>query len=551
MSQPTDIRTRPPFGDRDRTRRVILIDDDEDDYLLTREYFDDFERADHYTLEWVSSYEEGLEVLLDNAHDVCLLDYRLGARDGIELLQEALDRDCRTPIILLTGEGNRTVDTAAMRRGAADYLVKGDITPPLLERSLRHSLERHRFTEAQRFLADAGARLTSTLDYEETLEAVAELSAQFIADYCAIDVVDEDGERSRLTVGMSASGDEEIAAWLRENPCFDNSQCAATRALDSQQSVLIPEVDDTLIEALSTTDDRREALQRLGPTSMMAVPLVARDRLLGSILFIAAAPNRHYDHGDLGLAEQLAFRTALATENALLYGKAQRAIELRDEVHRIVVHDLRNPLSTIGLTAQHLERRIQAGADDEQLLSYLGTQRKATARMNRLIEDLLDVARIEDDQLSLQRASYCPKMLVEEVVSQHHIQAEEKELTISSDLPDELPRIHADIGRVEQVLSNLVSNALKFTLSGGHIELAARAEDDAVVFKVSDTGVGMSQEQAPRLFDRFWQAEQGARHGAGLGLAISKGIVEAHDGTIWVESEKDVGTTFRFTIPTV
>ncbi|MFW5968281.1 MAG: response regulator, partial [Persicimonas sp.] len=253
MNDSSTLGAELSFGDVDQVRRVLLIEDDEDDYLLTRDYFDDFEKSDQHTLEWVDEYDEGLKVLLEESHDVCLLDFRLGARDGLELLREAHEKGCRTPIILLTGAGSRRIDTSAMRHGAADYLVKDDLTPALLERSIRHAIERHRFSEAQRFLAATGVQLTSTLDYEETLEGLARLVVEHLADYCAIDLIDEDGRPTRLEVGVGPNGNEQMGAWLREHRFCENPECTAARAIDRGEAVLVHRIDEEFLGEASQT----------------------------------------------------------------------------------------------------------------------------------------------------------------------------------------------------------------------------------------------------------------------------------------------------------
>ena len=530
-------------------RRVLLIDDDEDDRLLTREFFEEFDERERYGLEWAGSFEEGLEKLKEESYQVCLLDYRLGVQDGIELMEKARRENVQTPIILLTGQGDEEIDREAMQKGAADYLVKGEITAALLERAIRHALERHRGVQSERFLATAGVRLTSSLDYEETLESVAELSAEFLADYCAIDVIDEEGRSRRLKVGVGERGRESMGKWLHRNPFFDSQKCLARRTLASGKAFLVSPATPEILEELATTEERKKLLGELAPVALMSVPMVTRDQLLGSILFISAESGHLYDQRDLVLAEQLGFRAALAAENARLYQEAKRAVELRDEVHRIVVHDLRNPLSTMGLAVQLMDRMIDRGMSAEKFRSQLETQRICIRQMNQLIEDLLDVARIESGKLALSRGGVGVGEILEGVIRQHRIQAEDRGIDLKVGSEEEVPVVDVDLRRIQQVLSNLIGNALKFTAEGGEIEVfVKKAIQGEVVFSVRDTGQGIATEAVPRLFDRFWQAQEGSHGGAGLGLAISKGIVEAHGGEIWVESELDRGTVFFFSL---
>ncbi len=527
------------------TRRVLLIEDDEDDYLLTREYLADFDVDGRYVLEWAQTYEDGIQALLDERHDLCLLDYHLGARDGIGLLREALAHGCRTPIILLTGDGDRDVDRAAMRYGAADYLIKEELSAALLERAMRHSLERSRFAEAQRFLAAASVRLSGSLDLDHILEDIAQLSARVLGDFCVIVLGDEHADAWRTTVGVRDEDDAPLGARLADH----NGWPIVERIL-AGDSVLVGDVDEAFLTEACACDEQRRLLEAMAPVSLVGVPLIARATVLGAITIISARSRRRYDSSDLSLVDQLGYRTALAIDNARLYQEAQRAIEMRDEVHRIVVHDLRNPLNTIGLTTNVMQRRVDQGAPIDTLAPHLRTQRLAAERMQTLLEDLLDVARIENGKLSIDPSRCSAAGLVELVVAQHRVQADDRSVHLAFTLPDDLPMVRADHDRLEQVLSNLVGNALKFTPAGGSIELSAHAQGDWVRFQVADTGCGISPDHLPHLFDRFWQAQHGVRHGAGLGLAICRGIIDAHGGDIWVESDEGAGTIFYFTIPT-
>lgn len=528
-----------------RRWRVLLVEDDEDDFLLTQELFEEFEQGGAHELEWVQSFEDGLRALQSGEYDICLLDYRLGAQDGLEFLTAAADVGVESPILFLTGAGDRAVDQEAMRRGAADYLVKGEITSTLLERAIRHSLERHRFAQGQRFLAAAGARLTSTLDFEQTLESVVELGAEALADYCAIDFVDQEGRRTRRCAGV----DQEVVQWLAENLLFAAHDSPARQALERGESYLVSEVSPALIEELAGGAERAAIVEKMGPRSMMAVPMRARDRVVGCILFVSATSGHRYDETELALAEQLGFRAGLASDNARLYQEAQRAIELRDEVHRIVVHDLRNPLNTMGLAVQLMERQVERGEPAQALLEQLKIQQICIEQMDRLIEDLLDVAKLDDGKLRLSLGAFQPAMIIEDVLKQHQMEADEREISLGAQVEEGLPWVEADLRRVEQVLGNLIGNALKFTPRGGEIRLLASGGDEFVRFSVRDTGRGIPKGKLPRLFDRFWQVEEGEGRGAGLGLAICKGLVEAQGGRIWAESQEGEGALFFFTVP--
>jgi signal transduction histidine kinase len=221
---------------------------------------------------------------------------------------------------------------------------------------------------------------------------------------------------------------------------------------------------------------------------------------------------------------------------------------MRDEVLGIVAHDLRNPLSMILVEAQLLQRKEpgperRAGQSAEAI-------RRAANRMNHLIQDLLDVTRIEAGQLAIQQSRLSAAQVVSEVVDVHSAPAASALIELRPAVSREVPEVWADRDRLFQVFDNLIGNAIKFTPPGGCITVGAAPRDAHVLFWVGDTGPGIAIEDQSRIFDRFWQARLATRTGAGLGLPIVKGIVEAHGGRVWVESAPGRGSTFLFTMPT-
>jgi signal transduction histidine kinase len=232
-------------------------------------------------------------------------------------------------------------------------------------------------------------------------------------------------------------------------------------------------------------------------------------------------------------------------ELSRMYAEARQAIDAREEVLKIVSHDLRNPLSTISMSAQLM---LETPLPEPLRVKQLTVIQRSTERMNRLIQDLLDVARFESGRLGIDvRPLDVPALLAEAEETLRPLAAE-KQIALDASAASVLPVVSGDQGRVLQLLGNVVGNAIKFTPMGGRI--AVRAEDvgGVVRFAVADTGPGIPESQLPHVFGRLWQANRADRRGIGLGLAISKGIVEAHGGRIWVESRVGQGTTFYFTL---
>jgi signal transduction histidine kinase len=237
---------------------------------------------------------------------------------------------------------------------------------------------------------------------------------------------------------------------------------------------------------------------------------------------------------------------ATAVNDAKLYDHAQRAIRARDEVLAVVSHDLRGPLSIIEIGASTLLRENSEKAD------LICRMQRAGRRMSVLIRDLLDVSAIEAGRLRMDAAEQAPGPLVSEALELARPLADEKHIGLTADVSTPSSRVAVDRGRIVQVFANLLGNAIKFTDTGGTVAVRVVEDEGVVRFSVTDTGIGIPEDQLPHVFDRYWQGEQNGRPagaGVGLGLAIAKGIVEAHHGTIHAASTRGKGSTFAFELP--
>ncbi len=284
---------------------------------------------------------------------------------------------------------------------------------------------------------------------------------------------------------------------------------------------------------------------------------------LAIAIFFYAAVGTHIDPVQVLLASGLllligALAASIATlvrrvvtqqvERATLstmYRDAQLTIDAREQVLKIVSHDLRNPLHTISMSTSLM---LEVPMDDVQRVKRLQMIKRAGERMTRMVQDLLDVAKFESGRLGIDKRMVEIAPLVGEAIDMLRPLAVERALKLDASMVEDLAPIAADAGRVLQVFSNLIGNAIKFTPPGGRIAIRAETAGGQTRFSVSDTGPGIPPAQLPHIFGRFWQADATDRRGIGLGLAIAKGIVEAHGGRIWVESEVGRGTTFYFTL---
>jgi PAS domain S-box-containing protein len=468
-------------------------------------------------------------------------------RERIEFLYAHPDRTSRDEVLLRDG---RIID----RFGGPVKGPNGEYFGHLwafrdITRRRHAELAQRRGEESQNFLLEAGRVLAGSIDYETTIRNISELLMPRLADWCVIDLLNEEGGIDRVAVVHADPGKARIAEeYQRLYPPNPEAAEGVAKVIRTGQPEVIPELPDSLLQAVAVDEKHLGILRELGFRSALLVPLVAHDRVLGAITLIASDSGRRYGPEDLSLVEVLAERVALSVEQARLYREAQQATQIRDEVLSIVSHDLRNPLNTILMSAGFL---LDTAPAEERRASFKQLQiiRRQAHQMNRLIQDLLDVARIEAGRLPIEKEPVKPRMLISEAIESHQPLAAEKGLQLRCHAPDDLPLLEADRERLLQVFGNLIGNALKFTPEDGSITVDAEEREDEVEFRVIDTGQGIPPEELPRLFERFYQARHTRRGGAGLGLAIAKGIVEAHGGCIRVESEVGVGSRFSFTLP--
>lgn len=401
------------------------------------------------------------------------------------------------------------------------------------------------------FLAEASKVLASSLDYEITLKSVADLVVPYLADWCAIDIVDDDRAIRKLAVSHVDPAKAELAKALQQsNPPKMNQLLPVADVLRTGKSQLIPCISNSLLESATEDAEHLSIVRQLNPKAATIVPLVARGRTLGAITFIFAESDRCYALADLALAEELANRTALAVDNARLYRQAQEANRMKDEFLATLSHELRTPLNSMLGWSQLLRKR---NFDQTILKRALETiERNAKSQM-QLVEDILDVSRIVRGNLLLH---VCPVELLP--VIQAAIQAvlpaaNAKAITIECAIDSSKGLVLGDVNRLQQIVWNLLSNAIKFTPSGGRVEIELEQVDSQIQIKVSDTGQGIAPDFLPYVFERFRQADGSMTRqqgGLGLGLAIVRHLVELHGGTVRAASPGlGQGATFTVSLP--
>ena len=446
---------------------------------------------------------------------------------------------------------------SGLRKNGQEFPAEASISKTSLDDRLiftvvlRDVTDRLRTEQGQRFLAQAGALLASSLDADQTLESIASLAVPVLGDWCVVFLGGSGVPLRRALTVHAHRGNTDAMLRLREIPVQLRPEHPFLHELLRGESVKLADFSETFIDAMADSPIHAAVLRSLRPQSLIAVPLKARDRIMGAIAFFLDEDSRRvHDEVDLELAEELGRRAALALDNARLYQEAQNAVRTRDDVLAVVSHDLGNPLSAIRVGTTVLLKQLPESPANEVARRQVENIRSSALQMERLIRDLLQVKQIEAGYLTLERERLAPVGLLSEAVEQLEPLVLAKEQNLQRVDATNGVYVYGDRERLLQVFSNLIGNAVKFTPSGGQITIGAQAQDEVVVFSVSDSGPGIPEEHLPHVFDRFWQARRTGRHGIGLGLAIVKGIVEAHGGSVSVDSEIGQGTTFRFTLPT-
>ncbi len=449
-------------------------------------------------------------------------------------------------------------EIAGLRRNGEAFPAEASIARVTIDRertfmvTLRDVSERRRNEDRQKLLATAGWVFAASLDVESTMATIAELPVPRLGDWSLLELLTPEGNMRRAAAAHMDPHrlDEAVGLVARASEALEADLPAASagRVAHETEAQLITEVSSWLTANFHDPLSRERAAA-LGASAVLIVPLRAGGRAIGALHLVRTTPGAKHSADEVRVADQFAGLAALALENARLYQESRRAVRERDDMLAIVSHDLRNPVNAIVmLTGAVLGRDFDDARplmDRDDVEAIRGAARQADG----LIQDLQDVSRISTSRLRIERRPVLLTELVKESADMFEPVMEDAVLRFIRRIDDDLPPVQADRQRLQQVLSNLLGNAVRFTPHGGEIVLMAACHDDHVRISVRDTGPGVSANDVPRLFERFWQAPRLLRAGSGLGLFIAKGIVEAHGGEIGVESEVGKGSEFWFTVP--
>jgi signal transduction histidine kinase/DNA-binding response OmpR family regulator len=557
---------------------ILIVDDLPEKVLVLESILEDLGQ----NLIVARSGPEALREVLAREFAVILLDVNMPDMDGFETatLIRQRRRSAHTPIIFITAFADEIHAARGYSLGAVDYILS-PVVPEMLRTKVKVFVDLHLMAQQIRrqadervalareqaaraaaeennrraaFLAEASKVLASSLDVEATVRGLLHLTVPALADYSALTLASSDGRAGRT-------------AWARMEPdgaiphlgSVDspdllapelNRVLAATLSAGERHGpVLIPPSNGSEPEATTPRSERIAA----GPAnllSLLALPLLARGRALGVLLLGQGPSGRTFTEVDEVLAEELAGRAAIALDNAGLYRDVQEADRRKNEFLSMLAHELRNPLAPIRNATQILRLRLP---DEPDLLAVRDIIDRQVEHLVRLVDDLLDISRITRGKIRLLLEPVDIASIVARALETSRPVIDERHHGLTVSLPQEPLRVHADLVRLAQVLSNLLNNAAKYTEDGGTITLTVREEDGEAVVRVRDTGMGIPAETLPHVFDLFVQAERSldrSQGGLGVGLTLVRGLVEMHGGRVEAASDgPGRGSEFTVRLP--
>jgi PAS domain S-box-containing protein len=409
--------------------------------------------------------------------------------------------------------------------------------------------ERRRAEESMEFLDHVSRMIKSSVDYEYTLSQIAHLAIRNMADWCHIDLL-EDNRKIRAVAHATQGEDSALMKDVFQHRVQDPLPSSATaKALHTGESVIIEHFDDNIYRSAFLEEATIEKMRRLNFRSGLVIPLISREKILGVMTLISQT--KKYGPVDVAIAEELARRAGIAVDNASLYRETQKAVQVRDEFLSVASHELKTPITALKLQMQLRKRSLAKFGTDfltpERIKQMTDEDEKQMDRLVRLVDDMLDISRLQSGRFSLKKELVDLGELVKEVVPRFQAQ-----LQHSGNQIQIVVRGHTtgywDRTRIEQMFINLLTNAIKY---GGQkpICIAIRSEGAKVSLSVIDNGIGIAPEDQERIFKQFERANPGSATGLGLGLYIAQKIAHAHGGVIQVESHLGSGSIFTIELP--
>jgi PAS domain S-box-containing protein len=492
--------------------KVLVVDDDEDDYFIISDYIREIDK-NKFVIDWCNQFQSAVEKFKAKAYDIYFVDYRLGNETGLELLKEAISLQCDDPIILLTGKGNKVIDIEAMKSGATDYLIKSELNAEKLERCIRYSLDRTRYLKTIR-------------------ESEKRLKTFFRSGPNAIIIINED---------------EEILEWNPQAEVIFGFSEAEAQGKNLSETIIPLQYRDAhkkgMFHFLETD---------IGPFLNKTIEITALHKR-GHEFYVNLSISNVKIQGDwLFIAFLSDISERKKTEEALIHKEAEllqaRLLEeKKNEFLSIASHELKTPLTTLKAYAS-MALAISKDKCQDTVGNYLLKIDQYCNKLTFLINELLDVSRIHAGKLILNHTEvntdlFLPDVLnsMQQITGMHRIILEQNHPA----------KVNMDPLRLEQVITNIISNAAKYSPGGEKIIVNSVKNYDEITISFRDFGIGIPEEKLYKIFDRFYRVDEESNKfsGLGIGLFVSSEIVKQHGGKIWATANDGGGSTFYFTLP--
>ena len=422
---------------------------------------------------------------------------------------------------------------------------------PSVQLILRDITKRKEQEAKQLFLEKISDELFNAFDDSMTLQLIAKQIVPHLADYCRIAVLDVKGNVNEIAINHKDPTKIQLVSDLYDS--YKDSPTAThgvPKILQTGMPEMISIINDDFLKAFAVQTQMINIIKQIGLKSYIGVPLIARKKIIGAMSISSVQKGRYYTNDDFIFMQEVGRRVAIALDNSRLYQNAQNAITIRDEFISVASHELKTPVTSIKAFAQVLQNKFKKNNDVEsfKLLTKVNTQ---IDKLVVLIQDLLDVSKIEEGKLEYNETEFYIDELIKEVVEELQRTTENHNIDC---ITGEKLLIKADKDRIGQVLTNLITNAIKFSTDNKKIIVKTKHTNKNVVVSVQDFGIGIPQEKQDRIFERFFQitGRNNVRHsssGLGLGLYISSKIIHQHKGKIWVKSIEGKGSTFYISLP--
>jgi signal transduction histidine kinase/CheY-like chemotaxis protein len=536
-----------------KAMRVLLVEDNDDDALLIRESLSEttleIDRAERLST--------ALAQLRRGKFDAVLLDLSLPDAWGLESIRRLRREAAAVPIVVLTGLNDEEIAMRAVEKGAQDYLFKGQADGHLLARSLRYAIQRHRAEETLKernrellILQKISETILGSLDLKAVLEKILEetmVTDSF--DLGNIRLLDRSGEMLEVVAGRGYRHPENILGHR-----------ALARTTESGQS----KFGDRLFREPCVEEELQQCggyrtLKKEDVESFIMVPVRANGEVVGT-LQLASRTSRKFKPEEVNLLQTIGNQLGVAVQKAQLYEETsrqalelERANKMQADFAAMIAHDLRSPLMNIMGVVEVMTEGMFGSVTEEQR-KWLARIEANSQNLVDLVSDFLDVSKLESGYVDVNREMVNLTGLIQKSIDSYRVLALDKSISIQGAVDPSLPAVHADPRRLDQVLSNLISNAIKFTEEGGTVEVGVTLTDATLIqVWVRDNGVGIAANEMGQLFEKYRQGgnvKHSNHKGTGLGLVICKMIVEAHGGRIWAESTEGSGAAFFFSLPT-